>query len=111
MKRFILGIIFLILICPASFAKRKAKEPVQSTQGIDLSAKIEKLKPSHKDKNEQKQQKNRSKIYILNKKKLKIEERKRNTKQKEIEYLEQRLELKKNRMETLFPTVEKGESE
>lgn len=111
MKRFILGIIFLILICPVSFAKEKAKVPVQSTQGIDLSSKIEKLKPSHKDKNEQKHQKNRSKIYILNKKKLKIEERKRNTKQKEIEYLEQRLELKKNRMETLFPSVEKGESE
>lgn len=111
MKGLILGIIFLFVFCPLSLAKDNANDNVLSTQGLELDNNIEKSKPSTKDKNEQKQLKNRSKIYILNKKKLRNEENKRDIKQKELEYLENRLELKKNRMETLFPTVEKGESE
>ena len=70
MFRYILCLMCL-LFCAISlpvFAVRNS-EPAVSTQGIELDDSIAKSKPSAQDKNEQKQNKNRSKLYIKNKKK------------------------------------------
>ena len=88
--------------------RAKDSEPVLSTQGIELDNNIEKSKPSPKQKNEQKQIKNRSKKYIKYKKNLNKQDFKRTKKQKELEYLEKRLEAKKNKLKTLTSNQEKG---
>lgn len=90
-------------------AKNADMDEIYSTQGIEIETSAEKSKIITEEKNEQKQDKNRSKIYILNKKKIEIEEFRKNKKQKELEYLEKRLELKKNKLENRFPVQEKGE--
>ena len=89
----------------------KDSEPVLSTQGIELDSSIEKSKQTTEQKNEQKQIKNRSKKYIKHKKNLKKQDFKRTKKQQELEYLEKRLEVKKNKLNSLTSDQEKGEVE
>ena len=102
----LLGIGFNMPDCSA-----KDSEPVQYTQGIELDNSIEKSKPTPEQKNEQKQIKNRSKKYIKYKKNLKKQDFKRTKKQQELEYLEKRLEVKKNKLNSLTSDQEKGEVE
>ena len=102
----LLGIGFNMPDCSA-----KDSEPVQSTQGIELDNSIEKSKPTPEQINEQKQIKNRSKKYIKYKKNLKKQDFKRTKKQQELEYLEKRLEVKKNKLNSLTSDQEKGEVE
>ena len=54
---------------------------------------------------------NRSKKYIKYKKNLKKQDFKRTKKQQELEYLEKRLEVKKNKLNSLTSDQEKGEVE
>lgn len=102
---FLLGISYFT---PVYSAKN---EPVLSTQGTDIDNSVEKSKPTSEQKNEQKQIRNRSKKYIKNKKTLKKQEFKRAKKQQELEYLEKRLEVKKNKLRILTSDQVKGEEQ
>ncbi|MBD5402062.1 hypothetical protein HDR58_04605 [bacterium] len=106
-RTFLISVLMFIPI--VGLAKNADMDEIYSTQGIEIETSAEKSKIITEEKNEQKQDKNRSKIYILNKKKIEIEEFRKNKKQKELEYLEKRLELKKNKLENRFPVQEKGE--
>ncbi len=110
MQKTVYLLIFMCFLglCPG-FAKDD--EPVVSTQGIEIDESIAKSKPSTEQKNEQKQIKNRSKKYMKVKHKTIKQDQKRTIKQKELEYLENRLEVKKQKLELLNPTTEKGEKE
>jgi len=112
-----LGLCLLILILfigsAADCRTKKSDVPVQSTQGLEAESSkvIENSKPSKAEQNEQKQKQNRSKEYIKLKKQIKKHDIKRTEKQKELEYLEQRLELKKMKLELLNSGSEKGENQ
>jgi len=86
-------------------------EPVQSTQGIELEQDIAKSKPDTVQKNEQKQQANRSKKYLKVQKQTAKETLKKKQKQRKLEYLQNRLEVKKQKLEQLDSTTLKGEKE
>ena len=111
MQKICFWLIFVyFLAVPAVLAKNT--EPVQSTQGIEIAPNIEKSKPTKIQKNEQKYTKNRSKKYIEAKQKIQKQDYKRTLKQKELEYLEKRLEVKKQKLELLNPdNSTKGEKE
>ena len=102
-------VLFSFCLCTVSYAKND--EPVQSTQGIEIDQSIEKSKEPQDIKNEQKQKKNRSKIYLKKKKQIAKQERKKRKQQKELEYLEKRLESKKLKLESLTSDQVKGEKE
>jgi uncharacterized membrane protein YgaE (UPF0421/DUF939 family) len=85
------------------------KEPAVSTEGIEnLDEGIANSKPDTEYKNEQKQQRNRSKKYMKYKNEIKKQNIKRDKAQKELEYLEKRLENKQQRVDSLSDE-EKGE--
>jgi len=107
---FFVVLIFLITAGQNSFAK-KIQEPVQSTQGVEITEPeaVEKSKISKEEKNEQKDKKNRSIEYIKLRKKIDKQDRRRTYKQKELEYLENRLEIKKQKLESLKSDEVKGE--
>lgn len=110
MFRIVFCIVMLFLICASSVTCAKEDEPAVSTQGISIDSNaVEKSKPSKQDKNEQKLRKNRSSKYIKHKKELQKQDYKRNLKQKELEYLEKRLEKKKSKLNSLTADQEKGE--
>ena len=102
-------VLFSFCICTVSYARNE--EPIQSTQGIEIDQNIEKSKEPQDIKNEQKQKKNRSKIYLKKKKQIVKQERKKRRQQKELEYLEKRLESKKLKLESLTSDQVKGEKE
>ena len=84
-----------------------------STQGLGTISvdNYQKPKLSKKEKIEQKQRQNRYTLYIKNKKTIKKYEQIQLKKQKELEYLEKRLEIKKQRLEELTSKELKGEKE
>lgn len=110
--RFLVCLFVLVLIqYPIVAVQAKSNdEPVQSTQGIDIDSSVENSKPSVEQKNEQKQSKNRLNKYLKAKKKIQKKDSKRRIKQKELEFLERRLELKKQKLEILNSGEEKGET-
>ncbi len=102
-------VLFSFCLCTVSYAKND--EPVQSTQGIEIDPSIEKSKEPQDIKNEQKQKKNRSKVYLKKKKQIRKQEYKKRFKQQELEHLEKRLENKKLELESLTSDQVKGEKE
>ena len=108
MKSFVLIIVCVLLGVPC-FAK-KAPEPVISTQGIEISQDVANSKMTKSEKNEQKALQCRSKKYIKNNKNLKKQNLKKQKQERELEYLKSRLEVKRNKLETMFPDYVKGES-
>ncbi len=106
-----LFISFGLLFCSCLSFARSSVEPVQSTQGVEnIEQNLDKSKPPAEQKNEQKNSKNRLNKYLKTKKKIKKQDFKRSVKQKELEFLEKRLDQKKKKLETLTSEVEKGES-
>lgn len=112
MFRIVFCIIMSVLFGTSIVACAKENEPALSTQGVEIDgSSVEKSKPSISDKNEQRLRKNRSNRYIKYKKQLLKQNYKRSLKQKELEYLEKRLEVKRNKLEILITGQEKGEKE
>lgn len=105
--------LFIILSFSGITVAKKAPEPVYSTQGYDnIDEHIFKnSQPSKVEKNEQNQKIHRSKEYIKLRKKINKYDSKRAKSQKEIEYLQGRLELSKKKLEAVNPTSMKGEKE
>ncbi len=106
-------IIFCIVLLVFSIgltSVAKDDEPVYSTQGIEIDGDaVQKSKPTSESKNEQKRKENRSKKYIKYKKELTKQEVVRAKNQKELEYLEKRLEGKQNKLNSLTSDHMKGE--
>ncbi len=115
MQNFGLCLLVLILfsgLC-AECRTKKTEVPVQSTQGLESTTEqnLKTSEPSKAEKNEQKEKQNRSNEYIKLKKKMLRHDIRRLHKEKELEYLEYRLELKKQKLESLGSDIEKGEEE
>ncbi len=112
-KVLVYGIVFALIGSACAFAKSKqAKEPeVTSTQGVEVDAQTsQKIVKSKNDKNPAKtKRKNRNK-YV---KYLKTVDRQKNIKRikkRNLEFYNERLELKKNKLEELNSEGKKGES-
>lgn len=107
-----LFICLMILISGVSvFAADSSVDEVQSTQGIEINKDIVKtVKPSAKERKEYNKRKKTADTYIKNKKKINKMNSVRNIKQKELEFLQNRLEVKKMMLEDLTSTPNvKGE--
>ncbi len=115
MQNFGLYLLVLVLFSglSADCRTKKSEVPVQSTQGLESTTEqnLKTSEPSKEDKNEQKERQNRSNEYIKLKKKMLRHDIRRLHKEKELEYLEFRLELKKQKLESLGSEEEKGEDE
>jgi hypothetical protein len=111
MKKTFLCLLVLFSFCACTVSYAKNEEPIQSTQGIEIDQNIEKSKEPQDVKFEQKQKKNRSKIYLKKKKQLAKQEYKKKKELKELEYLEKRLENKKLKLDSITSDQVKGENE
>ena len=116
MQKFLLVSLFVLSFVCNSFllsgvCAKASDEPVQSTQGLQLDESVAKSKPTSEQKNEQKQSKNRLNKYIKTKKQIRKQNAIRDTKLKQLEYLERRLEAKQKKLESLGSDTEKGEKE
>lgn len=111
MKWLSLVLIFVSFLSCLSVSAKHSTEPVYSTQGVEIDASVAASKPSVDDKNEQKEIRNRSRKYIKYQKTLDKQNAKKTAKEKELEYLQNRLEQKKNKLETMFSDNVKGEQE
>ena len=112
MKWLSLVLIFVSFLSCLSVSAKSSTEPVYSTEGVEIDASVAASKPSIEDKNEQKEIRNRSRKYIKvskNFRQTKCE--KKQQKKKELVYLQNRLEQKKNKLETMFSDNVKGEQE
>lgn len=111
MKNICLVLVILWSFSIGSLSFAKNNEPVISTQGIELDESVAKSKVTQDVKTEQKQNKNRSKVYLKKKKQIAKKEFLKRKKQQELEYFEKRLENKRLKLESLTPNPEKGEKE
>lgn len=112
-KVLVYGIVFVLIASCCAFAKsKKAKETeVTSTQGVEVNAETsQKIVKSKNDKNPAKtKRKNRNKYVRY----LKTVDRKKNSKrikERNLEFYNERLELKKKKLEELNSEGKKGES-
>ncbi|MBQ8459764.1 hypothetical protein IJ541_06650 [bacterium] len=111
MKR-VAFIVSVLLICLLGFNIVLAdSEPVKSTEGVEIQGSIEKVKEDSDIKKDRAEKKRATKQYFKYKKAIKKQDCKRTKKEKEIEYLEKRLITKQERLRTLVPESEKGETE
>ena len=88
----------------------KETEVPESTQGIELSGEIE-TKATPEQKNDWKQKRKENKQYFKTKNALKKADYKKLQQEKELKYLEKRLELKQKRLESLNPNQEQPKNE
>lgn len=108
--KILVAFLVVLILTTGAYAKDSDIE-VQSTQGVEINSDIVKSKPTRENINEQKDIKNRSKHYRNKKRQLDRQNIKRIQTQKQINYLEQRLEKKKEKIEKLHPNTVKGEQE
>ncbi len=114
MKRYLIYVIvFALLGSTCVFAKsKKSQEPKgQSTQGVEVDVETsQKIVKSKNDKNPARtKRKNRNKYVRY----LKTVERQKNIKrikERNLDFYNERLELKKNKLEELNSEVKKGEN-
>ncbi|MCM1338539.1 MAG: hypothetical protein NC191_02580 [Muribaculaceae bacterium] len=113
MRKFGLCLSVLILISGTiGYCRSGADVSVQSTVGVGDSTEraLDATKPTKAERNEQKERENRSNKYIKLRKKISKHDKTRLHKEKELEYLEYRLELKKQKLEMLGVDLPKGEN-
>lgn len=106
-------ICFLILFVGTSNVSLGAKnEPAKSTTGVEVPQDIDKtLKPTAKERKERRQKKKDSDYYIKKKKQISKLSLNKKMKQKELDFLKKRLEIKKQKLNDLTSEKkEKGES-
>ena len=115
MQKFGLCLLVVILMSGtgAQCRTKSADVPVKSTAGLKqiTSQNLKASAPTKKEKNEQKERQNRSNKYIKLRKKISKHDKTRLHKEKELEYLEYRLELKKEKLKMLGVEAPKGEKE
>ncbi len=109
-KFFVYGIIILVLISSMSWVN--AEEEIQSTEGITLEEGISKTvsTPDKEYKKEIKQGKKAKNKYLKNISHIKKMRERKRIKQRDLEFLQKRLEVQKYKLEELTSDV-KGEEE
>ena len=109
-KFFVYGIIILVLISSMSWVN--AEEEIQSTEGITLEEGISKTvsTPDKEYKKEIKQEKKAKNKYLKNISQIKKMRERKRIKQRDLEFLQKRLEVQKYKLEELTSDV-KGEEE
>jgi len=112
-KVLVYGIIFALLGSACALAKsKKEKEPeVKSTQGVEVDVQTsQKIVKSKNDKKPAKtKRKNRNK-YAKYLKKVEGQKNKKRIKERDLKFYNERLELKKNKLEELNSEGKKGET-
>lgn len=104
----IFGMLFSGVEC---YAFGKTKEPVQSTQGIELNNDIVKsAKISFKGRQKYNKKRKTSMDYIKAKKQIKRVDALKEKKQKDLEFLQDKLDKKKEKLEVLTSEELKGEN-
>lgn len=108
-KFFVYGIIILVLISSMSWVNA---EEIQSTEGITLEEGISKTvsTPDKEYKKEIKQGKKAKNKYLKNISHIKKMRERKRIKQRDLEFLQKRLEIQKYKLEELTSDV-KGEEE
>lgn len=113
-KVLVLSIIFALIGSAGVFAKsRKTKEPqIQSTQGIEIDAETsDKVTKSKNDKHPAKtKRKNRNK-YLRDIKKVDRAKNNKRIKERNLDYYNKQLEIKKQKLNELNSMVKKGENQ
>lgn len=111
MLRVVIAFLLLIFLPVSTAFAFRAKEQVNSTQGVDIDSTITKtIGPSKEQKKEQRKKRRTSAEYLKKKKKIGKIDAKLQNKQRELEFLQNRLEIKKKKLEDLVPADnEKGE--
>lgn len=100
----------ILLLGVSDFVLAAHKEPVKSTQGLDISQDVEKtINTPSKHRKEQRRKKRNSDYYIKNKKQLDKLDMNKKMKQKELEFLQNRLEIKKQKLEDFTSSDRKGD--
>ncbi len=100
----------ILLLGVSDFVLAARKEPVKSTQGIEISQDVEKtLKTPAKQRKEQRRKKRNSDYNIKNKKQLGKLDMNKKMKQKELEFWQNRLEIKKQKLEDFTSSDRKGD--
>lgn len=115
MKKVLVYIIVFALFygITACVAKAKTQEQlVQSTQGVEVNTETsKKITKSKNNKNPAKtKRKNRNK-YIKTLKKVEKANNKKRIRNRNLDFLNEQLEIKKNKLEKLNSNVKKGENE
>lgn len=115
MKKFLLISVFIIFIgsiCVYANDKKTQEQKVQSTQGIEIdNSTSQKVVKSKEDKNPAKtKRKNRNK-YLRYLNKTDSSKNRKRIKERDLNFLNQQLEIKKRRLEELNSQVKKGENQ
>ena len=114
MKKKCLGIVLLmgVLFVGSLCVYAKDNTPAVSTQGVEnIDQSVKKSKPSISEKFDLKAKIKATKKYFKGKKAIQKHDKQRIECINEIEYLNKRLEQKKNQLEYFNPTEVKGEIE
>ena len=114
MKKYVLGIAVImgLISLVGLYAVAKDKEPAVSTSGVEnLDQSVATSKPDAEETYDLKAKLKATKKYFKNKKAIKKQDRLRTKTVNEIEYLNKRLEQKKQQLESFNPADEKGENE
>lgn len=115
MKRIILTIFLLgVFITSIAYAKLSTKKDTAvSTQGVEVSeSDVKNAQKQKTDKKISNQKKKNRKNFLHNIKKLDKFENKKRIKNRDKEFIETRLELKKQKLDDLSkPSIKKGEDE
>ena len=117
MKKFLVSIIFVMFfasgVCIAADNGQnasKVKEPkVQSTEGVEVTLEDEKNMKSSAakgDKKEANQKKKKRAKYLRNINKIEKQNNRKRIKNRDLEFYESRLEIKKNKLEKLYTKTE-----
>ena len=104
-------VLLLVGTCEISLGAEE-KEPAKSTSGVEIPQTITKfLKPTAKERKEHRQKKKDSEYYIKKNKQITELNLKKKMKQKELDFLQSRLEIKKQKLNDLTSKQpEKGET-
>ena len=113
-KVLVYGIVFALIGSTCAFGKsKKTNEPqIQSTQGIEVNSAIsEKITKSKNNKNPAKVQRKNRKKYLRYVNKVDSAGMKKIKKERDLEFLNNQLKIKKHKLEELNSEVKKGENQ
>src|SRR5574344_9360 len=108
MLRVILCII-MIMYGTCVYAEDTKSEDIKSTQGLEINKDVINSGKSQIDMSAYKSSRKATKKYLKRKKQIRKLDAKKDTKQRELEFLQKKLDVKKNKVEALSSDKKKGE--
>lgn len=104
MKKFFVYIIGVVVV--SMFSLSFAKEEVKSTEGLKLEQTISKTKDSKSEEKNYKTKRKEKQKYLKNVSNIKKMRNKKRIKERNLEFYNKRLELKKQRLEELSSEID-----